>query len=72
MPWDKARAESVLREIRETVPGPVQLMEVCGTHTMSIAKSGLRWIAAELQQCRRIPSGSIPVRVQKRLYWASV
>ncbi len=42
MPWDKARAESVLREIRETVPGPVQLMEVCGTHTMSIAKSGIK------------------------------
>ncbi len=42
MPWDKRRTENVLREIREELPGPLNLMEVCGTHTMAIAKSGLK------------------------------
>ena len=35
-------AEEILRAIRELKPEPVKLMEVCGTHTMAIAKSGLR------------------------------
>lgn len=42
MPWDKRRTEALLAEIRARTPGPLKLMEVCGTHTMSIAKSGVR------------------------------
>ena len=39
MPFDAAR---VLREIEALRLGEVRLMEVCGTHTMAIAKSGIR------------------------------
>ena len=40
------RALAALREIvRET--GPIRLMEICGTHTMAIAKSGLRALLPE-------------------------
>lgn len=40
------RALTALREIvRET--GPIRLMEICGTHTMAIAKSGLRSLLPE-------------------------
>lgn len=36
------KAEALLERIHARQTGPVQLMEVCGTHTMSIAKSGIR------------------------------
>ena len=42
MPWDKQRRETVLEAIRATVPGELRLMEVCGTHTMSIAEAGIK------------------------------
>ena len=42
MPADKERTAALLEEIRELVPGEIRLMEVCGTHTMSIAASGIR------------------------------
>ncbi len=42
MPWDKEKTASLLREIRELVPGEIRLMEVCGTHTMSIAEAGIK------------------------------
>ena len=42
MPWDKEQTAVLLKEIRGLVPGEVRLMEVCGTHTMSIAASGIK------------------------------
>ena len=42
MPWDKEKTASLLSEIRELVPGEIRLMEVCGTHTMSIAEAGIK------------------------------
>ena len=47
MPWGAdfrrpAGAAALARGIREMKLPPVKLMEVCGTHTMAIAKSGLR------------------------------
>lgn len=36
------KAEALLERIHARQTGPVRLMEVCGTHTMSIAKSGIR------------------------------
>ena len=42
MPWDKEKTASLLREMRELVPGEIRLMEVCGTHTMSIAEAGIK------------------------------
>ncbi len=42
MPWDKEKTASLLREIRELVPAEIRLMEVCGTHTMSIAEAGIK------------------------------
>ena len=35
-------AEKLLEAIAALEPGPVNLMEVCGTHTMSIARAGLK------------------------------
>ena len=35
-------AEKILEAIRALEPEPVKLMEVCGTHTMAIAKAGIR------------------------------
>ena len=42
MPSDKERRELILDAIGKLPLGEVRLMEVCGTHTMSIAKSGIR------------------------------
>ncbi len=42
MPSDKTLRDRLLRAIGELELGQVCLMEVCGTHTMSIAASGLR------------------------------
>jgi len=42
MPWDKEKTASLLREMQELVPGELRLMEVCGTHTMSIAEAGIK------------------------------
>ena len=35
-------AEKILKAIRALDPEPVKLMEVCGTHTMAIAKAGIK------------------------------
>ena len=40
-------SERVLRDIRELKPAPVALMEVCGTHTMAIARSGIKSLLPE-------------------------
>ena len=39
----------ILEKIRQLAgqTGPVRLMEVCGTHTMAIARSGLKTILPE-------------------------
>jgi hydrogenase expression/formation protein HypD len=41
---DGDRARPVIEEIHRLVDQPVRLMEVCGTHTMAIARYGLRQI----------------------------
>ena len=40
-------AEKLLKAIGDMAVAPVRLMEVCGTHTMAIARSGLRKILPE-------------------------
>lgn len=40
-------ADKLLNAIRELTVSPVRIMEVCGTHTMAIAKSGLRQVLPE-------------------------
>ncbi|MCE5284591.1 MAG: hydrogenase formation protein HypD [Pelosinus sp.] len=37
-----AYAQALLKNIREMAKTPIRIMEVCGTHTMAIAKSGIR------------------------------
>lgn len=39
---DKSLAAPLLEELRRSVTKPFRVMEVCGTHTMSIFRSGLR------------------------------
>lgn len=36
------RAAAEIRHVAETLPGEVRIMEVCGTHTVSIRRSGVR------------------------------
>ncbi|MDO4989607.1 MAG: hydrogenase formation protein HypD [Eubacteriales bacterium] len=47
MPSDKALRDELLAKIRALDVGEVRLMEVCGTHTMSIAASGIRSMLPE-------------------------
>ncbi len=42
MSSERLSAEKLLAAIEALHPGPVRLMEVCGTHTMSIARAGIK------------------------------
>ena len=42
MPWDKEKTRRLLDGIGRLAPKELRLMEVCGTHTMAIAASGLK------------------------------
>ena len=44
---DKEIAEGLIQRIRKTSARPVQLMEVCGTHTVSIFRYGIRGLLPE-------------------------
>jgi hydrogenase expression/formation protein HypD len=44
---DKEVARGLIRKIRETSTRPIQLMEVCGTHTVSIFRYGIKGILPE-------------------------
>ncbi|AGF77729.1 hydrogenase expression/formation protein HypD [Desulfocapsa sulfexigens DSM 10523] len=44
---DQTLAEPLLKELRRSVTKPFRVMEVCGTHTMSIFRSGLRTLLPE-------------------------
>jgi len=50
----RERADALVDGIRAMVETPVSLMEVCGTHTMSISRSGLR---TRLPESLRLLSG---------------
>jgi hydrogenase expression/formation protein HypD len=48
--YESRAAQSLAEEIRETCSkagGPIRIMEVCGTHTMAIAESGLKALFPE-------------------------
>ncbi|MDI6712118.1 MAG: hydrogenase formation protein HypD [Anaerosomatales bacterium] len=44
---DPALAEGLVRRIHAAATRPMKLMEVCGTHTMAIAKNGIRGLMPE-------------------------
>lgn len=44
---DPAIARSLIEALHETATTPVKLMEVCGTHTVAIARNGLRDVMPE-------------------------
>jgi len=58
---DKGIAAGLIRRIQETSSRPIQLMEVCGTHTVSIFRYGIRGILPE--QIRLISGPGCPVCV---------
>ena len=43
----RSEAVRLAAELRELSVGPAKLMEVCGTHTMAIAKAGIRSLLPE-------------------------
>lgn len=58
---DKKLADGVIKRIKEISFRPVTLMEVCGTHTVAIFKSGIRKLMPE--QLRLISGPGCPVCV---------
>jgi len=44
---DKEIAQGLIQKIQKTSTRPIQLMEVCGTHTVSIFRYGIRGILPE-------------------------
>jgi len=58
---DKEIAAGLIRRIRETSSHPIQLMEVCGTHTVSIFRYGIKELLPE--QIRLISGPGCPVCV---------
>jgi hydrogenase expression/formation protein HypD len=41
---DKSLVQDLARRLQATVSGPATIMEVCGTHTMSVARFGLKML----------------------------
>ncbi len=58
---DKEIAEGLIQKIQKVSTRPIQLMEVCGTHTVSIFRYGIRGILPE--QIRLISGPGCPVCV---------
>jgi len=58
---NKEIAEGLIQKIRKTSTRPIQLMEVCGTHTVSIFRYGIRGLLPE--QIRLISGPGCPVCV---------
>jgi hydrogenase expression/formation protein HypD len=58
---DPQLVEHLLEQIRRAADAPVTFMEVCGTHTMAIHRSGLRTVLPE--QIRLISGPGCPVCV---------
>jgi hydrogenase expression/formation protein HypD len=58
---DKEIAEGLIRRIQKTSTRPIQLMEVCGTHTVSIFRYGIRGVLPE--HIRLISGPGCPVCV---------
>ena len=57
------RIPRLLQEIKRLaeLTGPVQLMEICGTHTMAIAKAGIRSLLPD--QVKLVSGPGCPVCV---------
>ena len=64
MPWNKEAAETLLERIREAGCSPMRLMEVCGSHTMAIAKSGIKSLLPE--NISLLSGPGCPHRTEKR------
>jgi hydrogenase expression/formation protein HypD len=44
---DREKAKPLIAEIHRLIDRPIRLMEVCGTHTVAIARSGIRKLLPE-------------------------
>lgn len=58
---DRELARGILKNIEKSAKRPVQLMEVCGTHTVSIFRSGIRGLLPE--QVKLLSGPGCPVCV---------
>ncbi|MBI4495761.1 MAG: hydrogenase formation protein HypD [Deltaproteobacteria bacterium] len=64
---DERKVQTVLEEIRRQADEPLRLMEVCGTHTVSIARYGLRRLLPETIQLISGPGCPVCVTSQGEL-----
>lgn len=62
------RIPRLLQEIKRLaeLTGPVQLMEICGTHTMAIAKAGIRSLLPDQVKLVSGPVARYALRRQAR------
>ena len=55
MPSDKAAVSRIIEKMAALPLGETRIMEVCGTHTMAIAKSGIRSMLPGTSACSQAP-----------------
>jgi hydrogenase expression/formation protein HypD len=64
---DSAIAQSLIQKIKTTSLRPVRLMEVCGTHTVSIFRSGIRSVLPQTVSLLSGPGCPVCVTDQKEI-----
>ncbi len=65
----KNPVEEIVRQIRNNVKKPIALMEVCGTHTMAIARAGIRKMMPKNLKLLSGPGCPVCVTPQNIIDW---
>lgn len=61
--------DEIIREIRNNLKEPIALMEVCGTHTMAIARAGIKKMMPEYIKLLSGPGCPVCVTPQNIIDW---
>jgi hydrogenase expression/formation protein HypD len=64
---DRALVQDIARRLARMAPGPASIMEVCGTHTMSVARFGLKSLLPRQVQLLSGPGCPVCVTAQQDL-----
>jgi hydrogenase expression/formation protein HypD len=62
---DRALVQDIARRLGQMAPGPASIMEVCGTHTMSVARFGLKSLLPPQVQLLSGPGCPVCVTAQR-------